>query len=334
MASEKKRQSVRSNRVCFTLNFKGETTWPTSALEEVTSSLSASHQAGALRYAIVGKEVAPTTGTPHLQGFINMQPTALRASDGTVGAWKKLFPFLARAHLETARGTDSANNTYCSKDAVFLELGTPQQKRTLAEFSTLPLTEQLTEDPEMALKSRFQLDSISKKLRMSTLMEKVLARHHAMYVAPSLKPWQASLLEALRRQTTREVFFVIDTIGNTGKSHLAQYMANHPDYNACVFGVGKKADLAFAFVSHFLEKENEYTVFDLTRCFGEETWPFGFIEECKTGRIISGKYESTTLPIYPQKVVVFCNKEPENMKLSLDRVVKYFIDFDNKLITL
>lgn len=327
-----KKQSVRSNRVCFTLNFKGATTWDAKCCEEVQASLSAFHQAGKLRFAIVGKEVAPNTGTPHLQGYIGLLPTALPASQGTVGAWKTLFPFLARAHLETAHGTDSQNKEYCSKTGEILcELGAPQVKRTLAEFSTLPLLEQLSEDPEMALKSRFQLDSISKKLKLSTLMEKVEARHRALFVAPPLRSWQQALLSRLSTQDARQIFFVVDAAGGIGKSHLARYMSLSEPYKAAILEVGKKGDLALAFCTHFLEHENEYTVFDMTRCFGEETWPFGMMEALKNGSFLQPKYESVVFKCYPQKIVVFCNKDPEMNKLSYDRYVKFIVE-DNKLI--
>jgi len=330
--AEKKRQSVRSNRCCFTLNFQGATTWPEKALEEVRASLEEFHQAGKLRFAIVGKEVAPSTGTHHLQGFIHVQPTALPASQGTVGTWKKLFPFLARAHLETARGDDNQNKEYCSKTGeLLLELGEPQRKRTLAEFSQMPLTEQLVEDPEMALKSRFQLDSISKKLKLSALMEKVEARHRALFVDPPLRPWQRALLSRLETQDSRQIFFVVDVVGGIGKSHLARYMSLSSTHQAAILEVGKKGDLALAFCTHFIEHENEYTVFDMTRCFGEETWPFGMMEALKNGSFLQPKYESMVFKCYPQKIVVFCNKEPEMNKLSYDRYVKFIVE-DNKLV--
>lgn len=332
--AEKKRQSVRSNRCCFTLNFQGEATWPAAALEEVQRSLEEFHQAGKLRFAIVGKEVAPTTGTPHLQGFIHVLPTALPASQGTVGTWKKLFPFLARAHLETARGDDSKNLEYCSKSSdILVNLGDPQKKRTLAEFSMLPLTEQLAEDGEMAVKSRFQLDSIGKRLKMAELEELVAKEHEEVYQNPPLLAWQEDVIGKLVNQDRRSVFFVIDPIGGIGKTHLAQYLNLHPDFRACTLGVGKRDNLAMAFTAHFLEHHNRYTIFDLTRCFEEQTWPFAMIEELKNGSYMDPKYESKARKCFLQKIIVFCNKEPDNMKLSFDRVRKFIVE-DNKLVEL
>lgn len=57
---------------------------------------------------IVGREVAPTTGTPHLQGYIRF------AEPVRFSWWKNQFP---RAHVEVRhpKATDSQNAAYCSK---------------------------------------------------------------------------------------------------------------------------------------------------------------------------------------------------------------------------
>lgn len=67
-----------------------------------------------ISYLCYGKEIAPTTGTPHLQGYIhfkNAQPF------DTV---KKLFP---KQHLEAQRGTIDQAIDYCKEDGDFTEFG-------------------------------------------------------------------------------------------------------------------------------------------------------------------------------------------------------------------
>lgn len=325
-----KKQSVRSNRVCFTLNFKGEASWPTSVCEEVKLSLEKCLKDGGLQYAIVGKERAPDTGTPHLQGFIAMQPTVLPASQGLVGTWKKLFPFLARAHLETARGTDSQNKEYCSKTGdVLLECGTPKSKLSLKEFAGLHWKKQLEEDPELAIKSRFQLDSIYKRQRSEDLQLMIAEQKKKKYSQP-LRPWQSDLVDRLLVQNDREVFFVIDPEGNTGKSFLAMWLQK--EHDAFICRSGKDADIAFAFEAHHTLTHATIAVFDMARCRDEQFWPFHMMECMKDGQIFSAKYESKSFQCLEQKVVVFSNKDPEaHGKLSYDRVVKFII-VDNKLI--
>lgn len=66
------------------------------------------------RYLVYGKEVAPTTGTPHLQGFIIFHnPRAL-------GGVRSVLPL---CHVERARGTPDQCRTYCIKDGDFTERG-------------------------------------------------------------------------------------------------------------------------------------------------------------------------------------------------------------------
>nr|WAE43026.1 MAG: replication associated protein [Cressdnaviricota sp.] len=68
----------------------------------------------ACRYLCYGKEIAPGTHTPHLQGYIVFQNP--RAFNGV----RALLP---GCHLEIARGTPDQCIAYCSKDGDFHERG-------------------------------------------------------------------------------------------------------------------------------------------------------------------------------------------------------------------
>ena len=58
------------------------------------------------RFAIIGSEVAPSTGTKHLQGYIEFKEK--RRPIGTFG--------LSEPHWELARGSKADNILYCSKE--------------------------------------------------------------------------------------------------------------------------------------------------------------------------------------------------------------------------
>lgn len=75
--------------------------------------ISAVHQLK-YQYLVYGKEVAPTTGTPHLQGFVYFKNTR------TLSAVSK---DLRRASLQAAKGTAQQNREYCTKDGDFFEDG-------------------------------------------------------------------------------------------------------------------------------------------------------------------------------------------------------------------
>lgn len=65
-------------------------------------------------YMIIGYEVAPKTGTKHLQVYLYNRN---KVSKNTL---KQALP---HAHIEDALGTPKQNITYCSKGGIFLELG-------------------------------------------------------------------------------------------------------------------------------------------------------------------------------------------------------------------
>lgn len=68
------------------------------------------------KYGIFGREIAPTSGTPHLQGYVvfnnarSFESVRTSFPDGT--------------HIEPAKGSSDQNITYCSKSGNCQEFGT------------------------------------------------------------------------------------------------------------------------------------------------------------------------------------------------------------------
>lgn len=78
------------------------------------------------RYGIYGREIAPTTGTKHLQGYMEMGKTV---------RFSKLIKELPKGiHIEQRKGSAEQAAEYCKKDGDFWEWGTKgvetQGKRT------------------------------------------------------------------------------------------------------------------------------------------------------------------------------------------------------------
>lgn len=71
------------------------------------------------KYAIYGREVAPTTGTKHLQCFWSMK-THCRGS--------KIINAFPGIHIEKCMGTEEQNVQYCRKEGDFWETGKPQKQ--------------------------------------------------------------------------------------------------------------------------------------------------------------------------------------------------------------
>ncbi|ABA53822.1 rep protein [Raven circovirus] len=100
------KREAAAKRWCFTLN---------NYTDEEVSAVKA-WNASEYHYAVVGREKGEN-GTPHLQGYIHLKKKA------RLSTLKKL---LSRAHWEKARGSDSDNEAYCTKDGdVILTLGMP-----------------------------------------------------------------------------------------------------------------------------------------------------------------------------------------------------------------
>lgn len=68
----------------------------------------------ACRYIVYGREIAPTTQTPHLQGYVYFDNAK------TLSAVIKLLP---GSHIESAKGSPLQNYTYCTKEKDFFEKG-------------------------------------------------------------------------------------------------------------------------------------------------------------------------------------------------------------------
>lgn len=76
-------------------------------------------------YGVYGREVAPETGTPHLQGYLELKDSV---------SWDKINKKFPGVYTSERKGTQAQAIAYCKKDGDFVEWGTPksqnQGKRT------------------------------------------------------------------------------------------------------------------------------------------------------------------------------------------------------------
>lgn len=70
-------------------------------------------------YMVYGREVAPTTGTPHLQGYAEL------TKQTRITTIRKLMKGI---HVVLARGNVKANFAYCTKDNDYVEMGEATQQ--------------------------------------------------------------------------------------------------------------------------------------------------------------------------------------------------------------
>ncbi len=282
---------------CFTLN--------NYTPEEVEHLKNAS-----CRYVVFGYETAPTTGTPHLQGYIHFhRTTRFQAAKRIIGRRAAVFARLR---------TPAAAAAYCKKDGDFFEKGAlPSQgkRNDIEEFldwlksrDTQPTRQEIIlEFPRLYLQSGARLEDLAK------------AFCPAQRLTPAAEVpregWQSDLAATLEGDAdARSITFVVDEEGNTGKSWFCKYMMTKSPAEVQYMRVGKEADLAY-----LIDESKSIFLFDVQRS-KMEFFQYSIVESLKDRLILSTKYQSAlkVLRKVPH-VVVFCNEHPDYNKLSQDR---------------
>ena len=288
-----------SRRWCFTLN---------NYTEVELESLRLSLQTKA-RYAIIGKERGKE-GTLHLQGYVSLH------SNARLKGIKKILG--DRAHAEVAKGNETENYQYCSKDGDFEEIGTracPGKRTDLDDFCDY-VTAGHYDIPD--LRENFR-EVFAKYPRFCTdyVRDKIPAPE-----VPShpLRDWQQDLYANLSlAPDDRKVIFIVDRVGNKGKSWFAKYYCSLHS-NAFLMKPGKHADMAYV-LPHILR----VLFLDCTRKQVEHL-PYSLIESLKDGYVMSAKYESCMKKYPPMHVVVLLNEDPDLNALSQDRYIIVNLD--------
>ena len=261
-------------------------------------------------YAVFGQEIAPTTGTRHLQGYVCFRT---RTRIATV---RRLF---RGAHVEIARGTPIQCRDYCKKDGDFTEFGRfddiPfQGKRT--EFDKFK--EWLLEQPSWPDDSHIAHNWTSLYIRYG---KKLCELRDLICPRPTLETgsynegWQDELQQYLDEspEDDRKIRFYVDEEGNKGKTwFIRKWISDNND--AQCFGPGKRDDIAYA-----VNCTKRIFFFNIPRD-NMQYLQYGILESIKDRLVFSTKYMPTTkILVHNPHVIVFCNEYPDMTKLSEDR---------------
>lgn len=259
-----------------------------------------------VKYLVFGKEVG-TSGTPHLQGFIVFHSNTRR------NAAKLLIS--NRAHLQVARGSAEQASLYCKKDNDFTEFGSLPAPRGRPCSATAVLEWILAQSSRP---TRSQVSLVFPKYglhcgRIDQFIEDVYPR--VFTVPGDFRPHQQSLHDRLLEppdDTT--IIFVVDPVGNTGKSWFTRkYFSLYPK-DVQFLGVGKSTDIA-----HAIQPDKRVFFFDVPRD-SSQYLQYSPLEGLKNKVIFSPKYLSMTKMIDNDvHVVVFMNERPDMTKLSEHR---------------
>lgn len=101
------------------------------------------------KYLVFGYEVAPTTGTPHLQGYVAWE------NPRSIAKFISIFTTKG-VHVEKTRGTPKQASDYCKEDGKYEEFGEiPSQgertdwKQAVEDLKTKDITTVIEEQPQM-----------------------------------------------------------------------------------------------------------------------------------------------------------------------------------------
>lgn len=282
-------------------------------------------EAGLLKFVTFNHEVAPTTGTPHLQ------ITATASKPLTTTGWQNVLGGRV-ANIEATRSpqdcidycqgfvqqTDRATRKDGSQDSTtvsesghfgYEEYGNRGQSGTrtdltkaLASLAAGASMRDLIETmPGTANGAYRMLIDYHRETRLLTGKAQVLATYHNVV----WKPFQQHILDFVDTEPDgRTVNWYHEPIGNIGKTYLMKYlMASN---RAFCPDVTKAADI---FCAYNMEP---IVIFDIPRSrIDTMDHLYGIIEKFLNGVIFVGKYASHTMCIKPPHVLVFSNDEPK-----------------------
>lgn len=223
----------RAKNWCFTLN--NYTDHDINSLESLVKD-------GKAVYLCYQKETSPTTGTPHLQGYVSLP------ENKRLAGMRKLCP----AHYVLANGTPSSNRTYCSKEdsaipGSFKEFGTlPDPKENQGKRNDFNVYQEAVKNG-LSCKRKAREDFPELVAKYPRWCYDILSDKKDIQVQDfPLYEWQQELADTLLAlPDDRTVTFVIDKKGNQGKTWFAK---NYCKYNsdAQFMEPAKKADMAYA----------------------------------------------------------------------------------------
>lgn len=271
-------------------------------------------------YLVFGRE-SGDSGTPHLQGYVCFSHSLTRSQVKT-----KLG--VHRAHLEVARGSPVQASAYCKKDNDFEEFGElpSQGKRTdwdryrefVQELGRIPTPRELVSH-NVGLYARY-------KKGLLDIAVQILPPPKFTESQPRLG-FQTSICGKIAADNhhPRKVDFVVDEVGNSGKSWITQWaLSNYAD-KVQILGCGKRDDIAYQ-----IDATKSVFLFDVPRA-QMEYFQYPVIEMLKNRLVQSNKYEACLkqLPLVPY-VAVFSNEMPDMEKMSEDRYNIIVVNEENR----
>lgn len=269
-------------------------------------------------YGVLGKEIGDNN-TPHLQGYLELKKRTRFTS------LKNKFNELigVTPHIENRKGTARQASDYCKKDGDYTEWGDmkcPGKRTDLDHIKQMIIDGK--SDLEIA-QTHFgtwtRCSKAIKEFRLLLGQNEGLKYFHKQWRNYQIKGWQQKAWTLLENQTDRQILWIVDEIGNYGKTEFSNWLMAAK--GAVIYEGGRKQDIAYTYSNQGI------VVFDYVRT-SDGFINYSVIESFKNGRIFSSKYTSSLKIFKPAKVIILANFKPDRSKLSEDRwVVMDLIQF-------
>lgn len=252
-------------------------------------------------YIVFGRKICPTTGTPHLQGFLQMKSI-------TVKAMMKKIPKIKFAPVCNNSTSDNIAEFYKKEYSNYYEHGsiTKQAKQTnIADMREMGYeglsTVKIRRENDAEIRYPFALQQLSMDARLPSLPK----------IDLDLRPWQIELINILNGPVhPRNIYFYVDYIGAAGKTTFAKYISTTFEH------VQIMKPTTYPNMAYMLDEKTKIMIIDCPR--SAEYIPYQFFEDVKDGRVESTKYKPIQKRIKCH-LVVFMSIDPSNR--SLDKFI-------------
>lgn len=304
-----------------------------------------------ITYICFGRETCPTTGRPHLQGY-------LQSNQKEYARFKKQFD-ANELHIERALAASGPSETellgefskpytaigYCMKDGDFWEAGTKIEFKEMkgqghrTDLETVQSAVERGEDYQKICQDNFRTAAKYHRFIKEQVQMRDEAKNFASfkeeYASSTLLPWQKYIQDiVVDTPHKRNIYWIWESQGNMGKSWITNYLAAL--HGATIMTAGEKKRLTFIWINQL----SRIAIFDLSRTNASSTTfdptkhlngIYSLAEDLKNGRVINTFQEPKTVFFKIPHVIFFTNFEPDYNKWSDDRYSVIHIETESDL---
>lgn len=280
-------------------------------------------------YLTFGFEICPTTGTPHLQGYIELNDSM------RMGAVKELLDPTdgrkSKVNILNCDASKEQNTMYAQKTETkdptapvpFIEvIHREKHQGVRTVYHSLIEDIQKTPDfstimklyPVQAIKSHTGIDRCIAAVKQEKMYELLRTRYP---LNSPLYTWQRDVYQMVKSEASnRQIHWYYDPIGCYGKTWLAKFLVAH--CNAIRFTNAASKDISYAY------NNEPIVIMDFTRS-NEGHINYGVMEMFNDGMMFSTKYASTFKMFDAPWVIVMANFLPNLDGCSKDRWRTHFL---------